>query len=300
MQGNNLFAHGLFRNMLPDHGNAWRLTPPRRHFKIVLESKHQIIRSIFVCFSSSTEPALCKELTAIGAICISNDLYKSDVLSAYEMPKGFTQSIFSSPTELATDPTETQLQLQSKRSLFIYYNPSQHTTFLWLPVTWLRSSSSLTRKNEVKWLSPCTVLSLGPSLWTITVSFGDGKTMKAATEDIRLAVIDDLLATLVRPANDVLHETLHDIDFQTDVPIDQSAQSSPQLGEHGHHSSTYFPDYTGDESDRTLPKVDDRVELSWPDDNSYYAGTVDGDEGNARQITCDDDDVENLALENEQ
>lgn len=49
-----------------------------------------------------------------------------------------------------------------------------------------------------------------------------------------------------------------------------------------------------------LLTVGDRGEAYWPGDSQNYAGTVNGVDGNAQQITYDDSDVENLALENEQ
>lgn len=123
--------------------------------------------------------------------------------------------------------------------------------------------------------------------------------MKAAIKDIRLAVNNDSFGILLRQDNDVLDETLHDIVFRTDVQIDQAAQSSPQPGGHGDHSA-FSPDYANDGCGRTIPTVGDRLEVFSPGYNRYYAGIMDGVDGNARQVTYDNEDVENLALENEQ
>lgn len=100
-------------------------------------------------------------------------------------------------------------------------------------------------------------------------------------------VNDDSFTTLVRQANDVPDETLHDIVIQTDERFDQAAQSNSQTGEHGHHSSMFSLDYTSNKSDRTLLFVGDKVEVFRPDLDHYHAGTVDEADKNARQIRSD-------------
>lgn len=61
---------------------------------------------------------MSKEITAIRAIRNSNELYESGVSSAYEIAKGSTRPIISSPNKLPTGLTEAWLQLESKKKLF--------------------------------------------------------------------------------------------------------------------------------------------------------------------------------------
>ena len=60
----------------------------RRRNKNVLESKHKIIRDIFIRLESESDPS-SEAMRAQQAIRISNDLYGNDVCSAYELAKGF-------------------------------------------------------------------------------------------------------------------------------------------------------------------------------------------------------------------
>lgn len=69
-----------------------RPVPPRRHAKNAIEPRNRTIRSMFLRLKNA-EPDLSDNLHAIRAIRISNDLYGSDTLSAYEMAKGFTKPL---------------------------------------------------------------------------------------------------------------------------------------------------------------------------------------------------------------
>ena len=69
-----------------------RPIPARRHYKNVLESKHKIIKDIFLQVKENNE-TLSDTIPAQQAIRISNGRYGNDVCSSYEIAKGYTRAI---------------------------------------------------------------------------------------------------------------------------------------------------------------------------------------------------------------
>lgn len=86
---------------------------------VTLESRHGIIRSIFLRLRSASANAE-KELyiLALSSNAISNDLYRSDDKSSFEMAKGYTKPIGSNyAQDVPTDVVNAHNQLQEKRKL---------------------------------------------------------------------------------------------------------------------------------------------------------------------------------------
>lgn len=67
--------------MIGNNGTLFHPTPPRRHRKNVLESKHGIILSILLRLRESV-PYSLEIVSAEREIRISDDLYVSDTLCA--------------------------------------------------------------------------------------------------------------------------------------------------------------------------------------------------------------------------
>lgn len=121
--------------------------------------------------------------------------------------------------------------------------------------------------------------------------------MKAVIEDVRLAVDKDRIATLVRQANDVLVDMLHDIVKTSAVAI---KQLNNILDENTRSASLFELEYTSEEDNQILVNTGDRVEVFWLDNNCYCAGTVERITETKKYIAHEDGKTECLDLENEQ
>ena len=77
---------------LSTYGIKFRPVPSRKHHKKPLEPKHGIIRSIFLRLKHSS-PDTSISLLALRAVTISNDLYGSDIMSSFDIAKGFFKPI---------------------------------------------------------------------------------------------------------------------------------------------------------------------------------------------------------------
>lgn len=97
------FWKGSFLDMLKLYDIELRPVPPNRHQKNMLEARHGPIRSIFIrlCHANPTTSA---KILAIRAVRVSNDLYGSDVVSAFEAAKGHTRPVLSTDSPVPLDP----------------------------------------------------------------------------------------------------------------------------------------------------------------------------------------------------
>ena len=115
--GDLAFNHDEFKHYLSSIGIEFNPIPPRRHNKNVLESKYGVIRSMFLRLTS--EGSLSPKLADMQSVRISNDLYGSEILSSFEMAKGFSRPVTVSSQVVEIDPVlvEAKIQLEAKRKL---------------------------------------------------------------------------------------------------------------------------------------------------------------------------------------
>lgn len=91
--------------------------PPQRHSRNPLESKHGVIRNIFVKLRTA-EPDESEELQAYRAVSISNDLYGNYMMSSFELSKGYTKPLVTESTaSVPSNIVEAHEKLKSKRKL---------------------------------------------------------------------------------------------------------------------------------------------------------------------------------------
>ncbi len=115
------FKNDKFQSYLSKHSIEARPLPPRRHNKNVIESKHRVIRDIYIRLKAVKDPIddVDAWLMIQEALRISNDLYGNDVISARELAKGYTRPIYSGmpPFEIPTEILNAHNTLLAKRKL---------------------------------------------------------------------------------------------------------------------------------------------------------------------------------------
>ena len=94
IHGDKAFAQRNFREHLHDGNFAFRLVPPLLHSKNPLESKHGVIRRIFLKLQTA-EPGTDIALLALRWATISNHQYCNDAMSSFELATGFTKPVDS-------------------------------------------------------------------------------------------------------------------------------------------------------------------------------------------------------------
>lgn len=95
VQGDLAFLHPAFTTFLDDYNTLFRPIPPARHYKNLLDPKHGVIRSVYLRLKSAA-PDLFPSLFALSAVRISDELYGSNILSSFEIAKGYSKPIYHS------------------------------------------------------------------------------------------------------------------------------------------------------------------------------------------------------------
>lgn len=197
MLGYPALNHVKFLQYLSSLDIGFKPIPPHRPSKNVLESKHDVIRSIFLILMR--DDAMSTELAAMQAVCISNDLYGSDVISDFDMAKGFIRAITisSQVSEIDSDVIDAQLQLEANYK-FTMILRSKAITYLQVQVGDLvEVFVNRDRKKNCNWLTPRSVLEIYRSSGTLTVFGSMGRTLKAAIKSAGMALEEDSFSSMV-------------------------------------------------------------------------------------------------------
>lgn len=112
-----------FKNFLTQYDTQFQTLPPRRHNKNVIESKHRILRDIYLRLKNAN-PDQDNHILVQHVFRVSNVLYGNNKLSAYELAKGHTYPVDSSvqPFKIPEDILKAQKCLQAKRKLTLVLN----------------------------------------------------------------------------------------------------------------------------------------------------------------------------------
>lgn len=101
-QADGAFYNTIFKSFLETYDTSLRLVPLLRHWKNPNDPRHGTIRSIFLRLKYANQN-LSDAVHAFRAIGILNVSYGLDILSAYEMAKGFFHPILVSEQPVPVD-----------------------------------------------------------------------------------------------------------------------------------------------------------------------------------------------------
>jgi len=313
------FKNSEFEEYLQQIGASGRPIPARRHNKNVLESKHKILRNIYlrlkdqVDVDSASKISTCSDCVLVQrTFRVSNDLYGSDTMSAHELAKGYTRpiGITAHPTYLPSELREAHDKLIAKRKLTLILRSK---SIIEPEISTGDMVEVFIKKQHEKrgsWTAPKLVLSYDHPSRTVTVPGARGKTIAAAVEDVRHAVLENDIATAIQDAIDSL-------DCSLDIAISGTAPSSNDTEPDDDQDSgtNACNDHDGDApasgeenfdlstpSVLSKPEVGDHIEVYWPLDDKYYGGKVAGynNDTDKHDVTYDDGEKECLNLSTEQ
>lgn len=177
------------------------------------------------------------------------------------MAKGFTRPISNNPAIVPEELLEAQITLSAKRKLVRILSLKSPTDISVSPGDLVEIYIKQDKQKRGKWLSPRVILDFDPSTSSVTVPGSNGRTIRAAIEDVRHALSDVLFASIVRKANDEI-----DADIQEIVEQISSSQLNGNVAE---SSSSLvrpisLPPLFASNEKSVEPNVDDLIEVYWP------------------------------------
>lgn len=207
LQSDGSFIHDKFVAFLTAHVISFRHVPPRRHSKNVLESKHGVILFIFLRLIDHNLQ-LSASLAVQQALRISNDLYGSHLLCAYDLAKRFTRPHARTSLVLPPYVFESQETLIAKHKMAKILCSKSIVDIPLEAGDLVDVYILLKGLKRGKWSSPCSFVAFDRTSWTVTVPASHVCTMNATLEDFRSSIGDYSLAALVQASNDELDAEL--------------------------------------------------------------------------------------------
>jgi len=301
------FKNKMFEKFAEKYGIALRPLPPRRHSKNVIESKHRIIRDVYLRLKSAfkDDPTVNGKILVNQSLRISNDLYGNDVMSAHELAKGYTRPIENGnvPRCVPKEVVQAQEDLKAKRKLTLILRSKTSRDDKVKPGTLVQVYIKTDKQKRGTWSGVKPVLSFDAESRSVTVPGSSGRTICAAMEDVRLALETDGFANAVRDACDTMDIVLEDALKITTEGCDSSADQADEEDALPNADQTF---YDGDDDIESLfgngvPCVGDRIQVYWPEEQTFFPGKVAelNEENGKHHIIYDDGDVEDIFLKDE-
>ena len=241
------------------------------------------------------------------ALRISNDLYSSDVCSAQELAKGYTRpaTIGSFIAIVPQEILQAHDDLLAKRKLTRILRSKTGSD---IPVKVGDTVQIFIREQKDKrgkWSLPKVILEFDHYSGTVTVPGKNGKTVKAAIEDVRLALSENTFASAIQDGIDTLSRSINDtIDhLESEIPRRDSTEGSDlnnAIQRKAIDSEENVLEDT-EENLTSLPSIGDSIEIYWPLDDVFYAGKVSSinNDDNKYNIDYADGEKESLDLSGE-
>lgn len=149
------------------------------------------------------------ELHVYGAILISKDPYGTDVMSAFELAKGYTKPLAKDSINMVPDDIGDDYEkLQSKRKLGLIMKSkaTEEASVSFGDMIEVYQKDNLGKNGT--WSSPKIVLTVDNDARNVTIPSKGRKRTTVAFEDIRLALPEDSLAKAIESAIDELNHSI--------------------------------------------------------------------------------------------
>ena len=175
-----------------------------------------------------------KEVIALRAISISNDLHGNDIMSSFEQAKGFTKplngnSISSIPEEI----TDAQQKLAAKRKLALILKSKstveQHVNVG--DMIEVYKSTGMDKKGI--WSRPKIVLSIDHEARSVVVPGKAGKRATVSIKDIRMALPEDSFAGTIQDALDKIDNVIEDQNISEDIGDQDEIDKTDEIDDRG-------------------------------------------------------------------
>ncbi len=204
------FDVDAFKTFLQENDITPHKLPVRRHNKFSMESKHRVLRDIYIRLKHAAPDESFSHRVA-KTFRISNDLYGNDVMSAYESAKGFTRPIIPSSTtkKVPEDIRISQKELIAKRKRNLMLRPKTIRD----PKLSVgdRVQVYIKDRNGKRgcWSEQKPVLHCDPQSGIVTFAGKQGRKLQPAVEDVRYALQSPFVVS-VQNAVDQIDSEVHE------------------------------------------------------------------------------------------
>lgn len=267
VQADQSFNSKEFKSYLNIFDIKLRPVPPYRHSNNVLESKHRILRDIYIRLRSES-PSCDPRVLVSRMFRISNDLYGNDTASAHEMARCYTRPVsHHQPLMLPDDIRVAQENLLAKRKM---NKILRSKSIQEIPVNIgdiIQIYTKLSHQKRGSWRVPKPVLPIDRGSRSVPVAGNNGRVKMAAIEDIRITTPGNELSALIQTSIDdmavIIEEALDDLNIgaagSADVDAADVSNASPMDMESVHNIP--FPNAANDDYSRNVAEEDNSPDI---------------------------------------
>lgn len=177
------------------YGIEQRPLPSHRHNKNVIESKHRVIRDVFLRLKSAcgNDATVSVSTLVKQAIRITNDLYDNDGASAHELAKGYTRPVQNSfvPSSLPKEILEAHENLKAKKKPTLILRSKATSDESFKPGNIVQVFIKKGNEKRGKSSGDKVVLEYDHDSRIVIVPGSGGRRIRAAVEDVRAALPGD-------------------------------------------------------------------------------------------------------------
>lgn len=222
MQEDKAFKNAEFRQFCDELSIVTIFLPPRMHRNNILEPKYGIIRSLYSRLRNANAD-LDPRLISYCAVRISNDMFGSGVLSAFELYRGVSKPIMQGKgtIKILDRLIKPHEPIIAKRKLHLMLRSKSPDTNITLKIGDLvQLFIKVPTDKRGKWTNPHPLVHYEKRVEAITVPGSNGKTISAAFEETRLYKNEEELPNLLSMSMDELDDMIDD-DVQKIVQLHQ-------------------------------------------------------------------------------
>lgn len=226
-----------------------------------MEPRHGPIRSIYIRLRHAQQKTT-NDIHALRAVRVSNDLYGSDVLSAYEADKGYTRPVNPEipPVPVDEELLEAHANLIARRKLMRILRSHSLSTQDFRVGDLAQIFSKRGKEKRGRWLSPRQVISINTESGMLSVPGAAGHQINVAFEYARAAQMTRDIKEMVQQAIDQFDENIDNLLMSADG--DHDSIISPDRVPH-HATSNDTPSVVDiDDSDVSAPELDNNGDSS--------------------------------------
>ena len=283
-----------------DYGNIpMRPVPPGRHSKNSIESKPNVIRSMYIRLKESAGDGHDASVASYKVVSISNDLYSNENLSAFELAKGFTKPIINSPKSNFVPQSllkaHEEPKARRKLALILKSNATQEVPLNIGDLVDVYSKKQHEKRGN--WWAPQPVLWIEHVARSVTIAGRNQHLRTVTIENLRPATPRQDLAQGVQEGIDQLDELLDDL---TRSNVSPNAEQVPSTKENSDNPDNFYDIDFSNEEPSLMPTVGHKISVQWPMDDQLYDGCVASAQENGNlKIEYNDGDQECLDMTQE-
>lgn len=237
------------------------------------------------------DPHTDDSILPIQAVRISNFIYVSETVFLFELAKGFTRSVFNSPTipSVPDGVIKAPVYINAKQKLNLILHSHTFNKDMVKAGAMVQVYPKDDKTKCGTWSSPRIILSMNQEAGFVVVPERESKRLPVAFGD-SLVVHDDIAIT-----NQVQYDIYEPKEYVSELlNVSAECETPPSFAQ---VTNVISPEDTCSFSSEVPVRTDTvaKIKIFWPDGNEYYSGAVNEVREDGKCVIINEDDEKEVA-----